>query len=156
MYKKTVLYLLLISTLVCFAVVVEAQHLDRSDPVAVANAFLKYLNAGDYPSIIKLMPEEQQKEYSSILSNSPKDMDRIFNKDKKKAGNKTRVTELRKITTFSGKPGIAAKVKKKGQEVFVIIISKEGDNYCYENSLSVTTNLYKELTFIQKVKKKTP
>ena len=156
MYKQTVLYVLLILAIIGHFGPMEAQQLGRTDPVAVANTFLKNLKTKDYPAILSIMPEEQRKEYSMILKNNPKDIERIFSKDRKKAGKIMQVSELRKMTTFSGKPGIAAKVKKKGREVFVIILSKEGEEYCYENSLSLTAKLYKELTFIQKVKYETP
>jgi hypothetical protein len=145
--------LILLSGFFGFTSQVMAAELNRKDPVAVANAFLESLQAKDYTRIISLMPEDQRKEYQEIMDRDPLDIEKIFSKDRKKAGKATRVTELRKMTTFSGRPGIAAKVRKKGREVFVVILSKEGDIYSYENSLSVTSRLYKELVFIQKVKK---
>jgi hypothetical protein len=129
-----------------------SQEINRKDPVAVANTFLKSLHDSDYQTIIQLMSENQRKEYQTIMSNNPKDIEKIFSKDKKKAGKTTEVSELRKMTTFSGKPGIAAKVRKKGPEIFIIILAQEGENYFYENSLTVTAKLYHQLTLIQKVK----
>jgi len=156
MLKVRPLYILLFSAVIALTlnagVYAQAPQLDRSDPAAVANAFLEALHVENYSFIIDLMPKAQMEEYRTIAANNPTDINRIFGKDKEKAGKKTRVTELRKMTTFSGTPGIAAKVWKKGKEVYVIILSKEGDKYCYENSLTVTSKLYKDLTFIQKVK----
>ena len=134
-----------------FTSILSGAEIDRKNPVAVANAFLEAVHNNDYNTIITLMSSEQRKEYETIMKRSPEDIEKIFSKDKKKAGKVKQVTELRKITTFSGKPGIAAKVKKKGRETFVIILSQEGDEYFYENSLTVTSKLYKQLAFIQKV-----
>jgi hypothetical protein len=143
---------LLCGAFIGFTSPLHAQELDRTSPVAVANAFLESLQSKDYTRIISLMAEDQRKEYQSIMDSNPQDIEKIFSKDKKKAGKATRVTELRKMTTFSGKPGIAAKVRKKGREIYVVILSKEGDHYFYENSLTVTSRLYKELVFIEKVR----
>ncbi|MCP5051376.1 MAG: hypothetical protein GY940_29690 [bacterium] len=126
-----------------------ANDINRSDPAGVANAFLKALREDDYNGIIRLMSDTQRQEYQEMLDKDPKNFKRLFLKDKKKAGKTKQVTELRKMTTFSGKQGIAAKVKKKKKEVYIIVLSEEGKNYFYENSVTVTAALYNKLTFIQ-------
>jgi hypothetical protein len=128
------------------------QQLDQSDPVAVANAFLQALQNGNYTTIVSLMLAEQQQEYQAILQSNPQDMANLFQKDKQKAGKKTRITELRKMKTLSGKDGVAAKVKKEGEDIYVVILAKVDNKYYYENSLTLGEKLYKSLTFIRKVK----
>lgn len=116
---------------------------DHTDPEAVANAFLEYLKDNNTEAIVGLMVGQQKEEYQTMLKSNKEDVSRIFNNYKKKIGKVSKVSDLRKMTTLSGKPGVAAKVKKKGGEVFVIILSKDGINFYFENCLSYTAQRFK-------------
>lgn len=116
---------------------------DHTDPIAVANGFLEYLRDNNIEAIVGLMIGRQQEEYQAMMQSNRDDVARIFNNYKKKIGKVTKVSDLRKMTTLSGKPGVAAKVKKKGGEVFVIILSKDGVNFYFENCLSYTAQRFK-------------
>ena len=61
------------------------------------------------------------------------------------------VSEIRECTTFSGKPGIAAKVRQKSGELYVIVLSKVDNLYYYDNLLTLAPEAYNGLKLIKKL-----
>ncbi len=155
MSKKYFLYpgmVLMILIFLGFSFLYSAAELDFTNPEAVANRFLESLRIDDYSSIIDLMTEEQKKDFLPVTEEKLKAVERLFSRDKKKANQITTVSELRKVTTFSGKPGIAAKVTKDGNDVYAVILCQEGEKYYYDSSYTLSADLYKNLELIKKIK----
>jgi len=152
-WNVPVLTFVLVIYLVAFSpLAAQGKPVDRTDPVKVANYILNALHADDYGAIISLMEESRKKEFMPLSPDSLAEAKELFRRDKGKLGDIIRISELRELTTFKGKPGVAAKVKKKGDEVFVIILGRDGSSYYFEDNYTLSSDLYKKLKFIKKVK----
>ncbi|MGE5343603.1 MAG: hypothetical protein ACM3SY_19210 [Candidatus Omnitrophota bacterium] len=153
MRLRHVLYVMVMFQLVLFpGQLLNGEEPDRSDPVKVANHVLQSIRSGDYETVINLMNPEQQKEYLPITPENRAEIERIFNRDKKNAGNTKQISELRKVTTVRGKNGIAAKVNKTDDAVFVIILAFEDNKYYFDTTLMLSRSVYNKLEFVKKVK----
>lgn len=128
------------------------QGVDHTDPVKVANFVLTAIYYKDAPSVVQAMDPEQKKLYEPLTVYKRQELERNLEKDKEKIGDTKEVSELRACTTLSGKPGIAAQIRKKGDELYVIILLQEGELYYYDTILTLLPKAYKDLKLIQKVK----
>lgn len=147
-----VFFVMVICSVAFLSLSAQENTVDRTDPVKVANFILTALHTDDYGAIISLMEESRKKEFMPLTADSLAEAKELFRRDKGKLGKKTRISELRELTTFKGKPGVAAKVKRKGDEVFVIILGRDGNSYYFEDNYTLSTNLYKKLKFLKKIK----
>jgi hypothetical protein len=129
-----------------------AAPVDRTDPEAVAKYVLTAIKDNDLDAILEVMDEDQKKDFLPFNPLNRQALELIVKKDLKKIGKRAKITELRKCTTLSGKPGVVARAGRKGDEVHVIILSQKDDIYSYENVLTLLYKSYKELTFIKKVR----
>jgi len=129
-----------------------ATPLDRTDPEAVAKYVLKAIEENDLDALLEVMDEDQKQDFLPFDALNRQALEVIIKKDLDKIGKKAKISEIRKCTTLSGKPGVVARAGKKGDEVYVIILSQNADMYSYENILTLLDQTYKELMFIKKVK----
>jgi len=142
--------MLLMGSLV-FNSLLVAQEPDLTDPVKVANDVLNFIQSDNAEGILAVMDPEQKQAYLPFTPDKRQEILRVIEKDKEKIGKVKEVTEIRECTTFSGKPGIAAKVRGKSSELFVIILSQEGNLYYYDNLLTLTPDAYEKLKLIKKI-----
>ena len=129
-----------------------AAPVDRTDPEVVAKYVLDSIKDNDIDAILEVMDEDQKKDFLPFDAQNRQALELIVKKDLEKIGKRAKISELRKCTTLSGKPGVVARAARQGDEVHVIILSQEGDIYSYENILTLLNKAYKELTFIKKVR----
>jgi hypothetical protein len=134
-----------------FSPLLVAQEPDLSDPVKVANDVLNFIQSDNADGMLAVMDPEQKQAYLPFTLDKRQEILRVIGKDKEKIGKVKTISEIRECTTFSGKPGIAAKVRKKSGELYVIILSKENNLYYYDNLLTLTPDAYKKLKFIKKI-----
>ena len=127
------------------------QEPDLSDPVKVANDVLNFIKSNNAEGMLAVMDPDQKQAYLPFTPDKRQEILRVIGKDKEKIGRVKTISEIRECTTFSGKPGIAAKVRKKGGELYVIVLSKVDNLYYYDNLLPLTPDAYKELKFIKKI-----
>ena len=128
-----------------------AQEPDLTDPVKVANDVLNFIQTDNAEGMLAVMDPEQKQAYLPFTPDKRQEILSVFEKDKEKIGKVKEVTEIRECTTFSGKPGVAAKVRQKSSELYVIILSKEDKLYYYDNLLTLTTDAYDKLKLIKKI-----
>jgi hypothetical protein len=121
------------------------EELDRTDPAKVANYVLEAIQIENYVALIDLMPADRQKEYLPLTPEKRQEVEKLFSKDKKKAGKIKQVSEIRKLTTYRGVPGVAAKVSNKNSEVFVIVLSYENNLFYFDDTLNLSPDLFKKL-----------
>jgi hypothetical protein len=129
-----------------------AAPVDRTDPEAVAKYVLTSIKNNDLDAILEVMDEDQKKDFLPFTPLNRQALEIIVKKDLEKIGKRAKISELRKCTTLSGKPGVVARAGRKGDEIYVIILSQKDDTYSYENILTLLDKTYKELTFIKKVR----
>jgi hypothetical protein len=127
----------------------KSQEPDLSDPEKVANDAINFIQNDNAEGMLSIMDPDQKRAYLPFTPDKRQEMIRMINKDKEKIGKVKRVSEIRECTTFSGKPGIAAKVRKKSGELYVIILSKQDNLYYYDNLLTLTPDAYKKLKLIK-------
>lgn len=141
----------LLMVILVFNSLLVGQEPDLSDPVKVANDVLNFIQSGNADGILAIMDPDQKQAYLPFTPDKRQEILRVIGKDRKKIGKVKSISEIRKCTTFSGKPGIAAKVRKKGSELYVIVLSKVDNVYYYDNLLTLTPDAYKELKLIKKI-----
>jgi len=142
--------MLLMGTLILSSLL-AAQEPDLTDPVKVANDVLNFIQSDNAEGMLAVMDLEQKQAYLPFTPDKRQEILRVIEKDKEKIGKVKEVTEIRECTTFSGKPGVAAKVREKSGELYVIILSKENDLYYYDNLLTLTPDAYEKLKLIKKI-----
>jgi hypothetical protein len=129
------------------------QETDRhTDPVMMANYVMALIRVGDVDGLLEIMEPEQKNAYQPFTSEKRQQLQEQAKNDSAKIGTELKISEIRKCTTSKGKPGVAAQVWKKKGEVLAIILLKEGNRYYFENLLTLTTDAYKKLKLIKKVK----
>jgi hypothetical protein len=134
-----------------FNPLLAAQEPDLTDPVKVANDVLNFIQSDNAEGMLAVMDPEQKQAYLPFTPDKRQEILRVIEKDKEKIGKVKEVTEIRECTTFSGKPGIAAKIREKSSELYVIVLSKENDLYYYDNLLTLTPDAYDKLKLIKKI-----
>ena len=134
-----------------FSSLLVGQEPDLSDPVKVANDVLNFIRSDNAQGMLAVMDPDQKQAYLPFTPDKRQEILRVIGKDKEKVGKVKTVSEIRECTTFSGKPGVAAKVRKKGGELYVIVLSKVDNLYYYDNLLTLTPDAYKELKLIEKL-----
>lgn len=151
--KKFVLFetVVLLVGILIFSPLLVGQEPDLSDPVKVANDVLKFIQSDDAEGMLAVMDPDQKQAYLPFTPDKRQEILRMIGKDKEKIGKVKTISEIRKCTTFSGKPGIAAKVRRKSSELYVIILSNVDNLYYYDNLLTLTPNAYKKLELIKKI-----
>lgn len=128
----------------------QEMKVDRADPKEMANHVIKLIKAENHDALLEIMDPDRKEEFMPLTDKKRKEIARLFEKDKKKIGKTNSVSELRKVTTYSGKDGVAAKVRKKKGEVFVIVLSKGSDYlYYFEDTLNLSDKLYKKLDLVK-------
>ena len=127
------------------------QEPDLSDPVKVANDVLNFIKSDNADGMLAVLDPDQKQAYLPFTPDKRQELLRVIGKDKEKIGKVKSVSEIRECTTFSGKPGVAAKVRKKGSELYVIILSKIDNLYYYDNLLTLAPDAYNGLKLIKKI-----
>jgi hypothetical protein len=127
------------------------QEPDLTDPVKVANDVLNFIQSDNADGMLAVMDPDQKQAYLPFTPDKRQEILRVIGKDKEKIRKVKTISEIRECTTFSGKPGIAAKIRQKSGELYVIILSKIDDLYYYDNLLTLTPDAYKKLKLIRKI-----
>jgi len=142
---------ILLTGILVFSPLVVAQEPDLTDPVKVANDVLKFLQSDNAEGILAVMDPEQKQAFLPFTPDKRQEILNMIAKDKEKVGKVKEVTEIRECKTFSGNPGVAAKVREKSGELYVIILSKQDNLYYYDNLLTLTPDAYDKLKPIKKI-----
>lgn len=156
MYKRSGVYFVQFVLLLCgflgFDYFLAAQEMDRTDPVKVANYVLKLILVGDVDGLLTTMHPNHKETYMPFTPERREQMQQQVANDREKIGKVLEISEIRELTNFSGKPAVAAKVNKKSDEVYVIVLTREGNLYYYDSFLTLGAKAYKKLKLIKKAK----
>jgi hypothetical protein len=156
MYKKPGLYILIFVLIICclFTIryFISAQDMNRTDPIIVANYIIKLVMVGDVDGLRATMHTDKKETFTPFSSEKREELQQIALSDKEKLGKETEVSEIRLYTSIAGKPAVAAKIRKKSKDVFVIILVRDGNSYYYDSFHIIDAKDYKQLTIIQKAK----
>ena len=156
MYKRSAVYCVLFVLLFCgftgFDYFLSAQETDRTDPEKVANYVLKLILVGDVDGLLAVMHPTQKETYTPFTPERREQMQQQVANDREKIGKAMEISEIRELASFSGKPAVAAKVNKKSDDVYVIILTREENLYYYDSFLTLDAKAYKTLNLIKKAK----
>ena len=156
MYKQPGTYFVLFALLVCGLLgcndFLAAQDMDRTDPGAVANYVLKLILVGDVDGLLDMMHPARKESYTPFTPEKREQMQNQVAQDREKIGKVMEISEIRELENFSGKPAAAARVNKKGDEVYVIVLTREENIYYYDSFFTLGAKAYKALKLIQKAK----
>ncbi|UCH93735.1 MAG: hypothetical protein JSV88_26185 [Candidatus Aminicenantes bacterium] len=152
--RQYVFFFLPLLVIFCFIPVsfLAGQDIDLADPEKVANHALIAIQEGDADAMLQVMDPEQKKMYLPLTPDKRLGLQKMMENDKEKIGRVKKVSEIRECTTLSGKPGAAAKIRQKSDELYVIILANQDNLYYYENLLTVTPDVYRNLKLIKKVR----
>ena len=156
MYKQPGAYFVLFALLVCgllgFNDFLAAQDMDRTDPGTVANYVLKLILVGDVDGLLDMMRPAQKDSYTPFTPEKREQMQNQVAQDREKIGKVMEISEIREMADFGGKPAVAARVNKKADEVYVIVLTREENIYYYDSFFTLEAKAYKALKLIQKAK----
>jgi hypothetical protein len=156
MYKRPGVYFVLFALLICgfpgFNYFLAAQDIDRTDPLRVANYVLKLMLVGDVDGLLTMMHPNQKETYTPFTPERREQFQELVAKDREKIGKVMEISEIRELANFSGKPAVAAKVNKKSDEVYVIVLTREENLYYYDSFITLGAKAYKTLNLIKKAK----
>lgn len=141
----------LLMGILVFSPLLVAQEPDLTDPVKVANDVLNFIQSDNAEGMLAVMDPDQKQAYLPFTPDKRQEMLRVIGKDKEKVGKVKKISEIRACTTFSGKPGVAAKVRRKSGELYVIILANIDNLYYYDNLLTLTPDAYNNLKPIKKI-----
>ena len=141
----------LLMGILVFSPLLVAQEPDLTDPVKVANDVLNFIQSDNAEGMLAVMDPDQKQAYLPFTPDKRQEMLRVIGKDKEKVGKVKKISEIRECTTFSGKPGVAAKVRRKSGELYVIILANIDNLYYYDNLLTLTPDAYNNLKPIKKI-----
>lgn len=154
MYKRQSAYVVFFALVVIgffvFIHFLSGQGLDRTDPVKVANYVLKLILVGDVDGLLELMPDEQKKAYIPFTPEKREELQQQVTIDREKIGKSLEISEIREYSNPGGNPTVAAKIRKKSNEVFVIVLTLKENIYYYYSILSIGSKAYKQLKLIKK------
>jgi hypothetical protein len=156
-YKRPGVYFVLFALLGCgfpgFNDFLAGQdEMDRTDPVMVANYVLKLVLVGDVDGLLDMMPPAQKETYTPFTPERREQMQNQVTKDREKIEKVMEISEIREMDNISGKPAVVARIAKKADEVYVIVLTREENIYYYGSFLTLGADAYKALKLIKKAK----
>lgn len=125
--------------------------LDRKDPVMVANGIITAIRSDDLDTLVTFFNETNRKKFGVPLSpEQRKKMEKYLVKSKRQIGDVQKVEEAREKSP-DPKPEVVVKIRVDGGEVFVVVLSREGEEYFFEDINSPSTESYEKLKpFVKK------
>jgi hypothetical protein len=150
------MYFVLFALLVCvffdFNYFLAGQEIDRSDPVRVANYVIKLIIVGDVDGLREMMHPNQKETYTPFTVERREQLQKQATDEREKIEKVLEISEIRELGNFSGKPAVAAKIRKKSGEIYVIVLTKDENLYYYDSFFTLGAKAYKKLNLIKKAK----
>ena len=119
--------------------------INLKDPLSVANRILNALRNDDIDSIISLFNEANRRKFKDITDEKRNQLRKHVEKHKSIIIDVEKVNEIKKAPSFMGEGSVVIKLKEVGREVFVIALTKEGDNYYFDDINSPSVKKYEQL-----------
>ncbi len=123
---------------------------NNRDPEALCNYILQALHSCDVEAIAKTFNQANR---NKLLPLNEKNRERILSlcrEEKSNISGVQEVSELRKGPSFMGEGAVVGKIKVIGSEVIVIVLTKEGDTYGFEDINSPGVESYNSLPLLKK------
>jgi hypothetical protein len=156
MYKRRavffLLFVLLVSGLLDFNYFLAGQEMDQTDPVKLANYVLKLILVGDVDGLRAIMHPDQKETYTPFTIERREQLQQQVANDREKIEKVLEISEIRELTNFNDKPSVAARIRKKSGEVYVIVLTKDENLYYFETLLTLEAKAYKKLKLFKKPK----
>lgn len=112
---------------------------DRKNPRAVAEKVLRAIGRGDGEELLSVCNETNKKKIK------PADLPKALEELRRDIGDVTEVGELRSAPPFMAKGTVLAFLRTEGAETFVIVLTKDGDEYGFEDINSPDTADWEKL-----------
>jgi len=123
---------------------------DQANPVETANYILALIRVNDCDGLLEMMPEEIKNTYKPFTADKRDELMNLLKGYSEKIGDTLKVSEIREYPNLEGKTAVAAKVRKKGNFTFVIILRFLDNLYYYDNTQDILNSDYKALKLIKK------
>lgn len=128
----------------------KTSTLDKTDPVKVANYILQAFHNQDVDAVAQVFNAANRKKFLPLTPESRERMMEFIQEEKETIGAIKKVSEIRAAPSFMGKGAVVAKIRRIGDEVFVIVLTKEEKGYFLEDINSPSIKMYNELTLIKR------
>ena len=112
---------------------------DRKNPRAVAEKVLRAIGRGDGEELLSVCNDANKKKIK------PADLPKALEELRRDIGDVTEVGELRSAPPFMAKGTVLAFLRTEGAETFVIVLTKDGDKYGFEDINSPDTSNWEKL-----------
>lgn len=123
---------------------------DSGNAMSLANYALALIRVNDVDGLLEIMDDDLKKDYLPFTPEKRENFLIQVQKEAQLIGEVLTITEIRACTTPRGKPGVAARIRKKKKEVYVLMISEKDGVYFYESIHTLDVKTYKKLTLIEK------
>ena len=119
-----------------------------SDPKQVANKVLVAFQDKDIDTLFSLLNQANRKKFGLVLTEETREkLMNYVEGELEHMDDSREVEELRKAPSFVGEGGVVAKVCETSKRVVTIILTKEGDNFLFEDISSPKVRKYQKLEF---------
>ncbi len=118
------------------------------DPRQVANIILKSIHEGDIETIIKYFNSTNKRKFSPLDEKNRTRLKKHFESELKSIGDVVEVEEIRQAPSYVGEGAVVAKIRQVENEIFVVVLTKEGDDYVFEDINSPSVKRYGQLKLL--------
>jgi len=149
--KKIIIFGLAMSILVgCVSVDKNNKPVfDNKNPEKLCNYILYALHNCDIDGLSKTFNETNKQKFLPLNSKNKKRIRSICAEESRVIKGISKVSELRKGPSFMGAGSIIGKIQTIGNEVFVIVLTREGNTYAFEDINSPSVRMYSRLQLIK-------
>ena len=120
-----------------------------SDPKVVADKVLVAFQDKDIDTLFSLFNEANKKKFGLILTDETrKKLLAHVESELEHMDDSREVKELRKAPSFVGEGGVVAKVCETQGRVVTIVLTKEGDEYLFDDTSAPKSRKYEKLELL--------
>ncbi len=117
---------------------------EQNDPGILANHILALIRVNDCDGLLEIMDNDVKNDFLPFNFDNRQKLQDLISSFIAQIGKVEKVSDLKVCTTPKGKPGVAAKIKKKDDNVLLIILSKTDNVYFFENCDLLPLKTFKE------------
>jgi uncharacterized protein YkuJ len=120
-----------------------------NNPRDVANEVVRCVREQDIEGLVALFSAVNRRKFGPDINASRPKLMKVLAKTLRQIGDVTEVGELREAPSFEGAGGVVAYLREEGDEVFVVTLKKEGDDYVFDDINSPSVASYQSLKLIE-------
>lgn len=118
------------------------------NPRDVANEAIRCIKAGSLEQLLPIFSKVNRERLGALTDKVRQRMAKFMEKSKRQIGDVSQVSELRDGSVRLGPGGVYALIRREGDEMFVVSLKKEGDDYTFDDINSPSVADYESLKIV--------